>query len=208
MARISFNARGALVLALVFAAMVQPGKTANAAYPTLTSIRGQLRLLFAEWDLNDDQFLDKEELAKAFRGGAAKPYDYQDPHRKDKHGAGPKGAPDKRSGKALPSKKSPYKTFPDYLFLTQLDENGDGKISRKEWETWAKDYARQLRDFLKAEDQVRRAQARVAAAATIYSRRRAYAALGRYRKNLLRLQKEQTAFDKILYKAVTAGGTR
>jgi hypothetical protein len=188
-----------LLLALAAGDLVVAERTARAAAPTLATIRGRLRLLFADWDVNGDGYLDKEELAKAFRGQGAKPFDQERAGGKDKGGEGIKGG-----AKDKPSARKPdYKSYPDYLFLTRLDANGDQKISKKEWETWAKDYSRELRDVLKAQDQVQKAKARAEAATTVAIRRRALLALRRYQRALLALQKKQNAVDKKVYQAMT-----
>jgi hypothetical protein len=64
----------------------KPKKDPPGTAPYLAQLRG----LFKSWDLNGDGYLDKEELAKAFRGPNAKPYDYQAPAKdKDKPPVGP-----------------------------------------------------------------------------------------------------------------------
>jgi hypothetical protein len=82
-------------------------------------IMGQLRELFARWDTNSDGFLDRTELAKAFRGSGARP------------------AP---SGPGSVS-KSNIAHYPDLEFLVQVDQNGDGKLSRAEFLDWARGFA-------------------------------------------------------------------
>jgi Ca2+-binding EF-hand superfamily protein len=89
-----------------------------------TTLMGKFRSLFDAWDLNKDGFLDKEELAKAFRGSNAKPY--------------VKSPGNVESARAIARK------FPDHEFLIQLDQDGDGKISRMEFMDWARSYVKDM----------------------------------------------------------------
>src|SRR5207237_9653651 len=91
------------------------------------------------------------------------------------------------------NKTPDYKTYPDYLFLIQLDENGDKRISRKEWETWAKAYGTELKNFVKVQEQVQKAQARYNNATTSSSKKRAYTSWQRYNGQVQALPKQQKA---------------
>jgi hypothetical protein len=122
----------------------QPAPTLRAAHtgPVLV-IQDQLRGWFKAADTNSDGFLDKQELAHAFRGPNAKPYDYN-----------PTGKTPKKLG------ASDFAQYSDFAFLCRLDRNNDGRISWNEFEHWAYDYA----DFIKKDaderDRVRKARER------------------------------------------------
>ncbi len=160
-----------LVLLLALAAPAQdkdvPKKKRPRADPSGTTIyMGQLRLLFDSWDRNKDDYLDKQELAWAFVGPRAKPYDYKRPPKKDAK-ADPKSeketAPDK-GPKEKKARKPDYSRQPDYVFLKQLDQDGDGKISRDEYLAWAREFAIQLRDQDKLQKKLAALQQKLAKA--------------------------------------------
>jgi Ca2+-binding EF-hand superfamily protein len=149
------------LLALALGAVVAAGAQ-GAEVPSASAIKGQLRLLFKTWDLNDDGYLDKAELARAFRGPKAKPYDAPAPTKgeeakdkdtkdKDARDKDAKDANAKAGGKDGKAGKPEFMKYPDYVFLTELDGDGDGRISRKEFESWARGYTSDLRAQLRAE---------------------------------------------------------
>jgi hypothetical protein len=119
-----------------------------------TLYMGQLRDLFATWDRNHDGYLDKEELARGFRGPKAKPYDAAV--------AGPAKSPPGETAKDKPGPD--YVQYPDFHFLAQLDQNNDGKISRAEFLTWAREYAVQWKKADALQSKLAAAQQKLAAA--------------------------------------------
>lgn len=74
------------------------------------SAKNPLDTGFDKWDKNKDGFLDAEELAKAFRGPAAKVIDHKAGAQRDAH--------------------------PDHQFLKLWDADKDGKISRAEFDKY------------------------------------------------------------------------
>jgi hypothetical protein len=172
----------------------------------------QFRLLFDKWDLDKDGYLDKEELAKAFRGPNAKPYDYVPPPKttvdkeKDKDKAeGDKKDPEKKDpekkevenkdpGKQDSESKDPkkpdYSRFPDYIFLIQLDQDKDDQISREEFMSWARDVSIQYRDQADALRKLQQAQLNLQKHAN-------KTASAEYKKAAAALKHEQDQLNKI-----------
>ena len=150
--------------------------------PGTSGIMAQYRAWFAAVDTNKDGFLDKEELAVAFRGARAKPFDYVPPPKEPKDGKDKdekdKDAKDKdekdkpakdkdekdkdekdrsekdKSSSTKPDKKPDYSRYPDYNFLVQLDVNNDEMISKEEFDNWARDLAVQIKNQLETQQRM------------------------------------------------------
>jgi hypothetical protein len=157
---------------------------------TAALIQDEFRVLFKTWDLNKDGFLDKEELAKAFRGPKAKPYDYQPGTLGDKKG------PAKPPGKD-------YSKYPDFAFLAALDVNGDDKISRAEFEKWSYDYALHLNKIIELEDKIRAAELRLQTEAlSAATRTRLQGTLQTHKDLKSQLSQQGGAYQSLLQKEI------
>jgi hypothetical protein len=123
----------------------------------------QLSARFTAWDTDGNGTLDKQELAVAFRGPDAKPFDYQPPTPHEVGRtlyAGLVGLPpyillanqtvagvlELQTPKDTGSTAVNYNLFPDYQFLVLAGTKGQTSLSRQEFDRWARTYAQSLAD--------------------------------------------------------------
>jgi hypothetical protein len=156
-------------------------------------LMGQLRALFAEWDANQDEYLDKEELARGFRGPDAKP-------------PSPSALKSKSTEPTLPTKgKNAGResgAYPDHDFLLQVDLNADGKISRDEFISWAREYAVQQKNIAAAEKRVGKAEIKARSRTSARTLAQAELELRNERQALSKLMAQLPSFDKALQEAL------
>ncbi len=177
-----FAALGSCIAAASLAEEKKNSETVRKDRAGTSVYMGQLRSLFAAWDLNKDDYLDKEELAKAFRGPKAKPYDAEQ--------APAEKGDDADSTKGQPAKKSKYDRYPDYQFLIKLDQDGDKKISRSEFQDWARDYAVQLKKLAELQERIAAAERRLAGKIATAEKHRVTKELQNQRKAVAELKKQ------------------
>jgi EF hand len=209
-----------------------PGKKGKAAERANHYLR-QLHARFNDWDLNGDNTLDKTELARAFRGKQAKPYDRLARQVTVSPPVTPTTSAPVRASQirftsvlltslpesampvqlaavqlltdnparpmpVLPQAVPPQKvtvgptlaSVPDYQLVLLADKNGDGKLSKAEYDGWAKQYAHQLARHDELESDVKQAEARLRKATTAKGRQQAQLDLQRHAQALVQVQSQ------------------
>ena len=160
--------------------------------PDHTRFLKQLHKKFEAWDKNNDNVLDKSELAKASRGASAKPFDYQDssiaPTTRIVRPVSVMLASLPRPGLVVnmalaeffterkPVKFKPvidYTTFGDYQFIVLVGTKGEKRVTKQEFDSWANKYARLVDDHEDAEKQFAQAKAKFAKAKTPQEKKKA-----------------------------------
>jgi len=189
----------------------------------------QLTARFKSWDTNKDGFLDKDELARAFRGADAKAYDYQPAstspttqvfplYNKPKVSsfavaALPPGCPANYAVAEIMTWKKPQATvktspppinpaqYPDFQFLAMIKAEGD-RISRKEFDHWANDYAHMVDRFDNAQHALKNSQSKLAKAKTAQGKQQAAAEVQRHQGELDRAAAQLNTIPAAIHKTI------
>jgi hypothetical protein len=209
-------------IAIVTAQKKDPKKDPKKKDPDLTRYLKQLHAKFDAWDTVKDNVLDKSELAKAFRGPKAKPYDYEvaigsTSVKKVRPisvflAAMPRpGLPvNLAAAEILCEKTKPTKIVPpinvntlgDYQFLVVVGSKGKDRITKQEFDGWAKKYARMVDDREDAEREIKEAKARLAKAKTPQQKKQADADLRRHTQDYDNATRQLLAIPAAIHKAL------
>jgi hypothetical protein len=215
--------RSGLGLALGFAAVLAVlawwvAVATGGGTTTAAQYQRQLGARFTAWDLNGDGSLDKEELAKAFRGRDAKPFDAT-PQDKNSQIYGltlvslPRHAMPvqlavadrlQQNGGSGKTNKD-YTQLADFQFLTLADTNNDQRVSQQEFDTWAKGYARALNARDRALKSLEQAQGRLAKAKTAKTRQTAQKAVERANASMNQAMDQINAVPVAIRQALNVG---
>ncbi len=171
---------GAAVVALALLAALPARAAAQAAATRkrdadVKRYVNQLAARFTAWDKDGDNALDKQELAWAFRGKDAKPFDYQPITPREKARmlyAGLIGLPPyvllsnqtlaavvevQASRDTNPAPTVDPNLLPDYQFLILAGTKGSTMLSRQEFNAWANSYAQLVANQAMAQRQYQNA---------------------------------------------------
>lgn len=146
-------------LAILLGLGVEPGRAQEDKPAKLSpQFAAYVRNYFESVDKNKDSFLDREELAKVFRGPRAKPVG--DP---PAQGLGDgKDEPDAEKPEAAkPAAKGktparPMRIMPEDDFIKTWDSNKDGKISLHEFEHWGELFEKEMKEVQNFQQQLQR----------------------------------------------------
>jgi hypothetical protein len=215
----------------LLAAIALPGPPGASAQkkkdPDVTRYMKLLMARFESWDKNSDNTLDKDELAKAFRGAKAKAYDYQPETKESKArdralllyaaltAASSVGGESHHLGAEIvvlctprPASAPPVNPnlYADYQFLVIAGTKGQSKLSRKEFETWARSYAKLLDEQEEAQQHVSQAKAKQAKAKTEKAKVTAAAEVGKYAQQFQTLTNQLNAIPPAIHKTLNVKG--
>jgi hypothetical protein len=172
----------------------------------------QLGDRFTSWDLNGDGFLDKEELAKAFRGKDARPYDEGNTRYKLMSVAlvslpRPSMAVQLAVADRLGEAKAitDYSKYADFQFLIAADTNNDQQVSLPEFKAWAKGYAKSLAQRDQARTALQKAQAKMSSAKSAKARQTAQSAVNTASARLNTAQGQANAIPAAIRQALNVG---